>query len=82
MPQSVNKTILAPGGRADDSYSGAAVLGLGDNKRSRMPREDEDVCAALFSSEEEAGERRQAASLPPSSAKGGSGNDADGNAKA
>ena len=43
MPKSVNKTVLAPGGSADDSDSGAAVHGLGDNKRSPMSKKDADV---------------------------------------
>ena len=50
MPKSVNTTILAPSGRADDSDSGVAAHGLGDSRRSPMSKEDEDMCAALVSS--------------------------------
>ena len=93
MPKSVNKTILALGGRADDSDSGVAALGLGDSRRSPISKEDEDMFAALFSSEQEVGERHQVAGqfvghkpelplLPHSSARDGSGDEANGNAKA
>ena len=34
MPKSVNKTVLAPGGRAEESDSKAAVSGLGNSKMS------------------------------------------------
>ena len=67
MPKSVNKTVLAPGSRADASDSGVAAHGLGDNTRSPMSKVDEDMMGSLSSSvfdrdiDEEVEERRQAA---------------------